>query len=82
MMNSTKMKIRPIRIKTINTLADALAMLDRYVFRCRWHWLCVLPGRLWSPTLEDCPPDRVGWNSARSGGERNNAQRNYNTNFE
>lgn len=35
-----------------NTLADALAMLDRYVVRCRWHWLCELPSRLWILDLD------------------------------
>jgi hypothetical protein len=36
-----------------NALADVLAMLDRYVVKCRWQWLCELPARLWVPMLEN-----------------------------
>jgi hypothetical protein len=41
-------------IRTIkNALADALALLDREIVHCRWRWLCVLPGMLWSVELDD-----------------------------
>ncbi|HYE76339.1 MAG TPA: hypothetical protein VEF04_23545 [Blastocatellia bacterium] len=53
MITRSKAKIRRWTIMSCNTLADVLAMLDRYVFRCRWRWLCLLPGRLWSPDLSE-----------------------------
>jgi hypothetical protein len=43
---------KPMRLIR-NTLADALALLDREVVHCRWRWLCVLPGLLWTPMLEN-----------------------------
>ncbi len=40
-------------VKVKNALADALALIDRNIVHCRWRWLCVLPGRLWSVELDD-----------------------------
>jgi hypothetical protein len=41
-------------IRTIkNALADALAVLDRNVVKCRWRWLCQLPARLWQHDFDN-----------------------------